>query len=83
MAVISAGGLGALMAWAGARVGKKSGDLIVPSGRDDHYDDFKRYLGLCPEVEFHSATYIPGSQYAIVNVTLKPGCQMPEIAPRG
>jgi hypothetical protein len=81
MAVISAGGLGALMAWAQARVSEK-GDLIIPCDREAHLDDFKAYVGKCPEVLEYDLTYIPGSNYAKAKLTLKPGHQLPTIAPR-
>jgi len=79
MAVIKAGGLGALMAWSQARV-TASGDLIIPCGSDAHLDDFKAYIGKCPEVLEYSLSYSPGSPSARARVTLAAGYKMPVIA---
>lgn len=81
MAVISAGGLAALMTWAGARVTDK-GDILIPADVDGHLKDFKNYVGKCPEVEEYSITDMPGSTHAMAKLVLKPGVSLPVIAPR-
>lgn len=81
MAVISAGGLAALMTWAGARVGSK-GELMIPADIDGHFDDFKTYIGKCHEVEECSITRMPGAAYATARLVLRPGTSLPVIAPR-
>lgn len=81
MAVISAGGLAALIAWTQARVTDK-GDLLIPRDVDGHLKDFKAYVAKCPEVEEYSITDMPGSTHALAKIVLKPGHRLPSIAPR-
>jgi hypothetical protein len=81
MAVISAGGLAALIAWTQARVTDK-GDLLIPRDDAAHLKDFKAYVGKCPEVDEWTITDMPGSTHALAKLVLKPGHRLPSIAPR-